>query len=153
MVLMMRHGESTWNAVGRMQWQDPRPPLTERGRAQVADAAERLVGLVTFVVTSPAVRATQSAAIVGERLGLAPVEDSRLVELGQEETTEELASRLQEVVRADLPSGTLFVTHGDVLAHAARLLAGVDLPVPANAAVVRLTPGRTPTRWTLDALF
>lgn len=152
MVLMMRHGESTWNALGRMQWQDPRPPLTDRGRTQVADTAETLLGLVTAVVTSPAVRAVQSAAIVGKRFGLAPVEDPRLVELGRDETLQELQTRIRDVVRADLPPGTLLITHGDVVAHTARLLAGVRLGVPANAAVVRLTPAETSVGWALDAL-
>ncbi len=153
MVLLMRHGESTWNAAGRLQWQNPQPPLTPRGREQVSGAAQQLLGLVTSIVTSPAVRAAQSAAIVGERLGLVPVEDARLVELGREESVEQLTARVAEVIQADVDPQRLVVTHGDVIAHAARWFAAVPLGVPANASVIRLTPAETGRRWALDALL
>ncbi len=45
-LLLVRHGESTWNAVGRWQgWADP--PLSDLGRAQAeaaAPAASLLLG-------------------------------------------------------------------------------------------------------------
>lgn len=156
MIVLMRHGESTWNATGRMQYQNPHPPLTERGREQVTAAAAVLDGLVGSVVTSPATRARESAEIVADALSLPLAEDPRLVELGRGEALDELSARLLAVVddvRSAAPRRpVLLVTHGDVMAQAARVLADVALPVPANASAVRLVPREGTPAWTLDAL-
>lgn len=62
-VLLVRHGESTWNAVGRWQGQAD-PPLSERGRAQarVTDVPE--VGLI---VASDLDRARETAGLLAAR--------------------------------------------------------------------------------------
>ena len=152
----MRHGESTWNAAGRMQFQNPHPPLTERGRDQVTATAAVLDGLVASVVTSPATRARESAEIVADVLSLPLSDDARLVELGRDETIDGLSERVLAVVgdiRAVAPEQpVLLVTHGDVIAHAARLLADVALPLPANASAVRLVLREGTPAWALDAL-
>ncbi len=72
-VLLLRHGQSTWNADGRWQgWSDP--PLSELGRVQAADAAVHLAGLgLTSVSASDLDRARTTAAIAADALGLAPV--------------------------------------------------------------------------------
>lgn len=70
-VLLVRHGESTWNADGRWQGQAD-PPLSERGRAQAAAAATAL-GTVDALVTSDLQRAAETGAIVARLLGLEPV--------------------------------------------------------------------------------
>lgn len=156
MIVLMRHGESTWNAAGRMQYQNPHPPLTERGRDQVTTTAAVLDGLVGSVVTSPAARAAESAEIVAEVLSLPLTEDPRLVELGRGETLDGLSGRVLAVVEDVLAAAperpVLLVTHGDVIAHAARLLADVVLPLPANASAVRLVPREGTPAWALDAL-
>jgi len=79
-ILLIRHGESTWNAAGRWQgWGDP--PLSARGRAQAAALAEQLVpeGIVQLV-SSDLGRAAQTARILGEAFGLVPALDARLRE-------------------------------------------------------------------------
>ena len=79
-VLLIRHGESTWNAAGRWQgWGDP--PLSQGGRAQAAALAEQLVpeGIVRLV-SSDLARAVQTARILGEAFGIAPELDARLRE-------------------------------------------------------------------------
>ncbi len=72
-VLLLRHGQSTWNAEGRWQgWSDP--PLSELGRAQAADAAGHLAGLgLDCVTASDLDRARTTAAIVADALGLGRV--------------------------------------------------------------------------------
>ena len=78
-LLLVRHGESTWNLIGRVQGQTAAPELTERGRRQAAQAGAALVGRgVRRLVTSDLVRARQSAEIIGGALGL-PAEASRLL--------------------------------------------------------------------------
>jgi len=78
-ILLVRHGESEWNAVGRWQGQAD-PPLSEVGRRQAFMAAER-IGAVDAVVSSDLERAVQTAFIIGEALGVGPViTDERLRE-------------------------------------------------------------------------
>ena len=70
-LLLVRHGESEWNAVGRWQgWADP--PLSDLGQRQAAVAA-RAVGAVDAIVSSDLQRASQTAAIIAGELGIGPV--------------------------------------------------------------------------------
>ena len=74
-LLLIRHGQSAWNAQGRWQgWADP--PLSETGEAQARDAADRLrdEGL-TAVVSSDLERARRTAELIAEELDL-PLLDS-----------------------------------------------------------------------------
>jgi probable phosphoglycerate mutase len=71
-LLLLRHGESTWNAEGRWQGQAD-PPLSPLGREQAGDAAERLGGAgFSSLVTSDLLRARETADILGRALGLEP---------------------------------------------------------------------------------
>lgn len=67
-ILLVRHGESTWNADGRWQGQAD-PPLSERGRDQAAEAAARL-GTVDAIVTSDLERAAVTGRIIAGLLGV-----------------------------------------------------------------------------------
>ena len=70
-LLVVRHGQSEWNAVGRWQGRAD-PPLTTEGRRQAAVAA-RALGTFDAVVSSPLQRAAETAAIIAEHLGIGPV--------------------------------------------------------------------------------
>ncbi len=70
-LLLVRHGQSTWNADGRWQGQAD-PPLSELGIHQAQTAATRL-GTVDAIVTSPQERAAMTAAIISEALGVGPI--------------------------------------------------------------------------------
>ena len=70
-ILIVRHGQSEWNADGRWQGQE-NPPLTDLGREQAAHAA-KAVGMVDGIYSSPLDRAATTAAIVGEEVGIGPV--------------------------------------------------------------------------------
>ena len=79
-ILLVRHGQSTWNADGRWQGRAD-PPLSELGRRQAEVAADDVGGLgITRVFTSPLVRAHHTATIVGDALGLPIEADPRLQE-------------------------------------------------------------------------
>jgi len=71
---LVRHGQSGWNVVGRIQGQSPQAPgLTETGREQAAQAAQVLAGQApgaTLVVASDLTRAAQTAGIIADLLGL-----------------------------------------------------------------------------------
>jgi broad specificity phosphatase PhoE len=70
-VLLVRHGQSEWNALGRWQGQAD-PPLSDLGRAQARAAAHSL-GSLDAVYASDLQRATETAVIIAAQLGLGPV--------------------------------------------------------------------------------
>ncbi len=70
-MLLVRHGQSEWNAVGRWQGQAD-PPLSDLGRAQARQAVDR-IGTVDLIVASDLARAMTTAAIIGEQLGVGPM--------------------------------------------------------------------------------
>jgi len=83
-LLLVRHGQSTWNADGRWQGRAD-PPLSELGERQAADVAvvleRRRDGTrVDRIWASTLGRARQTAVIIGGPLGLDPVVDIRLEE-------------------------------------------------------------------------
>lgn len=80
-LLLVRHGESTWNVAGRMQGQTAGPALTDRGRRQAVEAAAQLLAFgAARLLTSDLVRARQTAAVIGMALGLEPEPDPLLRE-------------------------------------------------------------------------
>ncbi len=70
-LLLVRHGQSTWNEQGRWQGQAD-PPLSEFGEQQAAAAAMK-VGQVDLVMSSPQLRAFGTASIISESIGIGPV--------------------------------------------------------------------------------
>jgi broad specificity phosphatase PhoE len=70
-LLLVRHGQSEWNAAGRWQGQAD-PPLSDQGRVQAREAA-RSVGAVDAIWASDLQRAVETAAIVAEDVGVGPV--------------------------------------------------------------------------------
>ncbi|MBA5779255.1 histidine phosphatase family protein [Stappia sp. F7233] len=103
----IRHGETDWNAEGRMQGRKD-IPLNDKGRGQAARNGEALKALLERdgidlggldFVASPLSRTRETMEILRERLGLDPAAyrlDERLVEIGfglwEGRTMEELAS-------------------------------------------------------------
>jgi phosphosulfolactate synthase len=70
-VWLVRHGESTWNALGLIQGQANGPELTARGRRQAARAADTLRHLqVQAVYASDLDRARDTAEIIASAHGL-----------------------------------------------------------------------------------
>ena len=73
-LLLIRHGETSWNAAGRWQGHTD-VPLNEVGREQARLLAERLITWpVAALYCSDLKRAAETAAIVGEAIGLEPVQ-------------------------------------------------------------------------------
>jgi len=83
-MILIRHGESTWNQERRIQG-NLDPGLSDRGRAQAALLASRLTGRpFAALYTSPLRRAMETAAILGETIGLRPepIDGLREIRLG-----------------------------------------------------------------------
>jgi broad specificity phosphatase PhoE len=78
-ILLVRHGQSTWNADGRWQGRED-PPLSTLGVRQARMAAESL-GSFDLVAASTLARAHTTATIIADGLGIGPVvTDGDLVE-------------------------------------------------------------------------
>lgn len=70
-LLLIRHGQSTWNALGRWQGQED-PPLTDIGRRQAWEASAA-IGAVDAIFSSTLERAQVTAETISEQLGIGPV--------------------------------------------------------------------------------
>lgn len=81
-LLMVRHGQTTYNATRRMQGQLD-TSLSERGKAQAYESAQvlRRAG-VGLIVSSDLSRAHDTACIIAEELNLPVRTDARLRETG-----------------------------------------------------------------------
>jgi broad specificity phosphatase PhoE len=73
-IIVVRHGQSVTNAGGRAADQVSNP-LTELGRAQAREFAERLDCKPTLFVTSPFLRARQTSEPLRQRFPDVPVEE------------------------------------------------------------------------------
>ncbi len=77
-ILLVRHGQSVWNAEGRWQGQAD-PPLSDLGGSQAAEAATR-VGIVDAIYASDLVRAHHTAEVIAAGIGADVAVDVRLRE-------------------------------------------------------------------------
>jgi broad specificity phosphatase PhoE len=155
-LLLVRHGETDWNAEGRLQGHTDRP-LNDYGRKQAKELAQRLAGEgADAIYASDLVRAKETAEIVGERLGLTVVVDPDLREkdwgtweglTGDErvavefegETTEAHRDRVlgaaRRIVARHPEQRVVVVTHGGSLRRIQAAVNGVADPVIENCAV------------------
>lgn len=80
-LVLVRHGETTWNRAGLIQGNSDEAVLTELGREQVRAVAARLVHSgVDVIVSSDLIRATETARIIADVLARPLVLDVALRE-------------------------------------------------------------------------
>jgi probable phosphoglycerate mutase len=98
-LVIVRHGVTDWNREGRWQGRLD-PPLSESGLAEARMVAARIAADPDLrparIVSSTLARAAQTAALIGEAVGVGVEPDQRLVEIGAGEwegrTHDELAA-------------------------------------------------------------
>jgi len=79
-ILLVRHGQSAWNADGRWQGRAD-PPLSELGERQAASAVtSEHAEAVAHLWASPLKRASRTAAVIAAGRGLEVRFDARLME-------------------------------------------------------------------------
>jgi probable phosphoglycerate mutase len=152
-LLLVRHGETDWNADGRLQGQTDRP-LSEYGRRQARQLAEELAGEeFDAIYASDLSRARETAEIVGARLGLpvaldsdlrekdwgtweglTPVERDRVEFVGEstEAHQERMLRALRRISERHPVGGVLVVTHGGSMRRVQTAALGWALPVVEN---------------------
>ncbi len=94
-VFLARHGQTAYNLERRFQGQLP-VTLDETGRGQAAELAERAVEhgfAALWCSTLP--RARETAEVVAARIGLAPKQDTRLMETDAGDWTDRLFTDVQ----------------------------------------------------------
>jgi broad specificity phosphatase PhoE len=152
-LLLVRHGETDWNAVARLQGHTDRP-LSDFGRRQARQLADELEDEpLDAIYTSDLARARETAEIAGERLGLpivldpdlrekdwgtweglTSVERDRVEFLG--ESTEAHQERILQALRRIAerhPGGrVLIVTHGGSMRRVQTAAMGIAMPVVEN---------------------
>lgn len=150
MILLMRHGETTWNAERRIQGQSE-SVLSALGERQaramaglIADLVAREPGAPWRLVASPLVRTRQTAAVVSAATGL-PVEfDARLAEIACGVWEGRLRSEITDI-DPNAPMGEwIFSAPGgetfeDVMDRATSWLA--DLPPEPERRVIAVSHG------------
>src|SRR5215471_6800022 len=153
-LLLVRHGETDWNADGRLQGQTDRP-LSDFGRRQAQRLAEELADEeLEAIYASDLVRARETAKIVGDRLrlpvaldadlrekdwgtweGLTAVERDRVEFIGEstEEHRERILRALRRIAECHPDGGrVLIVTHGGTMRRGQAEALGLALPVIQN---------------------
>lgn len=104
-LLLVRHGQSTANALGIAQGRADYP-LSDRGREQAAITGRRLAALggIGALYASPLGRAAQTAEAIGEAIGLGVIHVPSLVEVDvgafSGKTWAELAAAHPEAIAA-----------------------------------------------------
>ena len=161
-LLLARHGETEWNRVGRWQGHAD-PPLNDAGRRQAEELAEELIGDgVAAVYSSDLRRASETAHLVAERLGLPVVEDRDLREIDvgswsgltraeieerfpdgtrpdgetREQLTDRVVSAVERIADAHPGENVLVVTHGGAIRALRRHAAGDPGDPIANCGTV-----------------
>jgi broad specificity phosphatase PhoE len=165
-LLLVRHGETDWNAEGRLQGHTDRP-LSDYGRGQARRLAADLEReKLEAIYSSDLARARETAEIVGERIGLPVVIDPDLREkdwgnwegltaaerdlvefVG--ESTEAHRKRtlrvLRRIAERHPADRVLVVTHGGSMRRVQTEVLGLALPVVENC-------GRWLCAWDAGAL-
>src|SRR6476619_2227262 len=128
-ILLVRHGETTWNREGRYQGRTD-IPLSETGQGQVQRLGDRLRSIpIAAAIASPLSRAKTTAEAVLAGRSLALELDPGLLEISHGAWEGKLASEVERdhaemfgVWRTapgrDAPAGPIAETLGDVEARA-----------------------------------
>lgn len=144
---IIRHGESVLNEQGRHQGWIARNPLTEKGRIQAREAAEKLKNKeINFIFASPLLRTKQTAKIIAQKLNLPVNFSERLKENNQSKSWEGLLANEYKQLPSYLSwkQKIAIVVHNGNIYYLVRYWARVELTLEEvkNAVVYKVTPAQ-----------
>ncbi|HEU4785595.1 MAG TPA: histidine phosphatase family protein [Ktedonobacterales bacterium] len=129
-LLLVRHGQSTFNVEGRLPGQLPGIPLTDEGRRQAHRAAVALSALpLSAIISSPLERAAETAEIIARGWGLTVRTDARLMDTNVERWA---GQKIDEVAKND-PAWKRYVANPDEPPEGAESFSSVQARVVAVA--------------------
>ena len=132
---LMRHAKSSWSFD---TLNDQQRPLNDRGRDDAPlmgrALADREVAL-DLIVSSPAVRALSTAALVAKELDHSP-EQLQVIEGIYEATVPDLLAIVQQL--PDSAAAVLLVGHNNTLTEFANLLSPSEIPPMPTASIACL---------------
>ncbi len=144
-IALVRHGQTEWNAEGRLQGQVD-IPLNRQGRAQARTAGAELISIQWDVlVSSPLGRAVETASLLGADLGLEISE--RLPDLmernyGAGEGRVVLGmsrEKIDAILETAEPEAMVAARGIRALGHLVTAHPGMNLVVVAHGTLLRLT--------------
>ncbi len=95
-ILLVRHGQSTWNIEHRWQGRAD-APLSDLGRTQ-AQAAASGIGQIDLIASSTLIRAKETADLIADKAGIGPVlEVPELVERDVGEWSGKTRAEIKEI--------------------------------------------------------
>jgi broad specificity phosphatase PhoE len=96
-IVLIRHGETDWNIIGRYQGQAD-PPLNSNGIKQAQQLAiELLQSSIDVIYTSPLLRTKETADIISEKLDVQQIDEPRLMEINQGDWQTRLRSEIEHL--------------------------------------------------------
>ncbi|MDU0369650.1 SixA phosphatase family protein [Hymenobacter endophyticus] len=135
---LMRHAKSSWSFD---ELSDKQRPLNDRGRDDAPLMGEALAKRsirLDLLVSSPAVRAMSTAALVAHELEY-PADKIEVIEAIYEATVPDLLTVVREL--PDEAESVLLVGHNNTLTEFANLLSPSSIPDMPTAAIVCLKFG------------
>ncbi len=116
-VILLRHGETDWNRVMRIQGGASDTPLNDTGRRQAQKAGRALANQqISAVYSSPLKRAAETAGIIAGSIGLEVQTVAGLREIGAGKyegvLTSDLGMRFSQLISTPDSSGRLPVPEG-----------------------------------------
>ena len=154
MILVVRHGRTVSNAQGLFLGRAD-PPLDEVGEAQAA-ALGRAIGPVDQVISSPLLRARQTAAAIAEPTAVPVTLDARFIELDYGEWDQQPLSTVDPEAWAHWQSNLDFAPPGgeSLLAVGERVRAALNEIAPevrrrTVVIVTHVSPLKAAVAWSL----
>lgn len=79
-IIVTRHGQTEWNRLGKLQGQTDNS-LNEEGKAQAEETGKQIADeKIDLIISSPLIRARETAEIINKRFNVPIIEDDRIKE-------------------------------------------------------------------------
>lgn len=100
-IYVMRHGETVWNAIGKIQGYS-KNRLSKLGKNQVEEVANKFKGKkIDYIFSSPLMRTMQTSNIMNKTLQTKIIRDNRIIERNKGILARRMKNTLTDKVKID----------------------------------------------------